>query len=361
MKRTSIAVAALCGIGVVALAGPARPTVEVARVETCQDVLEKNLPGRAVAVANVDVFPNVAGTVVEAALRNGAPVKKGDLLYRIDDSGFKVKLQIVEARVEGCRVRLDTAKKSYERRQKLEGGGISQEALENAKSAMDAAKAEMKAIEADLALAKGDLAGCRIVAPIDGTVSRVLKGVGDRVRGETVVASIVKMSPISVRFSLSEGEYLRMFGGKDSVASSNAVVSLTLSDGSTFPEEGRFERAEKFIDEATDSLQLYAQFPNADGILRPGAFVSVTLKDRRPIIRRVIPASAVAWDAKGPFVWVVDSENVVSRRAVECGRVEGSRRHVMSGLEEGELVVVTGVHKLAQGMKVDVANAGGAK
>lgn len=361
MKRTSITVAALCGMGMAALAGTARPMVEVARVGTCQDVLEKNLPGRAMAVANVDVFPNVAGTVVEAALRNGAPVKKGDLLYRIDDSGFKVKLQIAEARAEGCRVKLEAAKKGYERRQKLGGGGISQEALENAKSSMDAAQAEMKAVEADLALAKGDLAGCRIVAPIDGTVARVLKGVGDRVRSETVVASIVKLSPICVRFSLSEGEYLRMFGGRDSVASSNAVVSLTLSDGSAFPEEGRFERAEKFVDAASDSLQLYAQFPNLEGVLRPGAFVSVTLKDRRPIVRRVIPASAVAWDAKGPFVWVVDSENVVSRRPVECGRIDGGSRHVMGGLEEGERVVVSGVHKLASGMKVDVANEGTAK
>ena len=361
MRTTSTAVAALCGIAMAALAEPVKPFVEVARVGTCQDVLEKNLPGRAVAVRNVEVLPSGSGTVVEAPLRNGAPVKEGELLYRIDDSGFRVRLQIAEAKVEGCRVKLDAAKKGYERRKALGDRGVSQEALENAKSAKNAAEAELKAAEADLALAKGDLAGCRIVAPIDGIVGKVHKGVGDRVKDGTVMASVVKLSPIRVRFSLSGGEYLRMFGGKDAVACSNAVMSLTLADGSAFPEEGRLDFAEPTIDESTDSLQLYALFPNADGVLRPGAFVSVSVRDRRPIARRVIPASAVAWDAQGSFVWVVNSENEVSRRPVECGRIDGNSRHVMKGLEDGECVVVSGVHRLAPGMKVDVASKGAVK
>ena len=323
---------------------------------TCQDVLEKYLPGRAVAVRSVDILPSVNGTVVEASVRNGAPVKEGEVLYRIDDAGFKVRLQIAEAKVDGCRVKFDAAKKGYERRKTLGDRGVSQEALENAKSAKDAAEAELKAAEADLALAKSGLAGCRILAPIDGNVGKVLKGVGDRVKEDTVMASIIKLSPIRVRFSLSGGEYLRMFGGKDSVASSNAVMSLTLADGSAFPEEGHLDFAEPVIDESTDSLQLYALFPNADGVLRPGAFVSVTVRDRRPITRRVIPASAVAWDAQGSFVWVVNAENEVSRRAVVCGRIDGNSRHVMKGLEEGERVVVSGVYRLAPGMKVGVAN-----
>ena len=351
MKRTTAAL--LCVMGGVSAAWGARGPVhvEVARVTTCQSALEKNIPGRVVAVANVEVVSPVEGRVVEVASRVGATVKEGDLLYRIDESGYRTKVEGAENLVAKCAGDLRLAQTTCAR--VMNSKGISEEQKDKATNAVLAAEANKK--DADMALrrAKADLAACRIVAPISGVVDSLSKTVGDHMKGGADAARVVKRSPALVRFALSSGEFLRMFNGMDGVACSNAVVRLTLSDGSPFPEEGVVESVRSMIDERTDSLSFTARFPNANGILRAGGFVSVTLTDRRQIMRYAVPASAVAWDAEGPYVWVVDESGVVSRRGITCGRLEGASRHVMAGLGEGEAVVAGGVHRLEAGMKVE--------
>ena len=342
---------AACALAGLAERGPVR--VEAARVTTCQSVLEKNIPGRARAVANIEVISPVEGTVVEVASRPGVPVKEGDLLYRIDDAGYRAKVEMAEAHVAKCTGDLTLARKTYLRVR--DAKGISEEKKDQATNAVVSAEAAKTDADVVLRSAKGALAACRIVAPISGILDSMSKTVGDHVNGGVVVASVVKRSPMLVNFSLSSGDFLRMFGGMDDVARSNAVVRLTLSDGSPFPEEGKVESVGNVINASTDSLQLTARFPNAKGILRSGGFVSVTLSDRRPIARLSVPASAVAWGAEWPYVWVVDGAGVVSRRRIECGRLDGANRHVMAGLKEGEIVVVGGVHRLEDGMKVELA------
>ena len=352
MKNTMTLGLCILGGALSGWAASGQMRVQTARVTTCQSVLEKNIPGRVVAAAQVDVVSSVEGIVLEVAARAGTMVKEGDLLCRVDETRYRAKLQSAEARVEGCTIKLASAQTTYDRMK--ESRGVSAEKVDNAKSAVDAANAAKKEESAKLRLAQADLAACRIVAPISGFVDSIAKTVGDHVNGGAVVASVVKRSPIMVCFSLSNSDFLRMFGGLDAVVCSNAVVRLTLSDGSPFPEEGVVESVRGVIDERTDSLQFIAQFPNASGVLRSGGFVSVTLTDRRQITRRAVPASAVAWDEDGAYVWVVDLSGVVSRRGVKCGRLEGANRHVMEGLEAGEVVVAGGVHRLKSGMKVDI-------
>lgn len=356
VNRTRDAIMAWFAVVSSALSCVAAPTlqrVQTARVAVSNDAVAKNIPGCAVAIKSLDVLPQVEGVVIETLPGRGAPVKSGDLLCRLDDTRYRAKVLRAEAKVEGCEIRLRNAKRNYDRRNALAQRGVSAEEVENALGGKELAAAELKSAQADLALANAELGACRILSPMDGVVAAVKKSAGDKVSSSSVLLTIVQTSPMLVCFSLSGSEYLRMFSGDDGIARSNAVIRLTLSDGTSYPEEGEVCSVDSVMDSQTDSLRLYAKFPNAKGILRSGAFVSVMLTDRRPKKMPSVPVSAVSMDAKGPYVWIVDDSGVVSRRAIKCGRIVGKMRHVLEGLCEGERVVVGDVRMVSPGQKVE--------
>lgn len=316
----------------------------------------KRIPGRVVSLADVDVVSQVRGRIEEVAFKNGAFVHAGDLMYRIAPEMYQAKVSEAEARVEASRVKASGAQRNYERRKALGSRGVSQEGVENARGERDSATAMVKAAESALALARLDLANCRIVAPISGVAGTSLKAAGDYVRDGITLTSVVQIAPVRVRFSLSSGEFLRMFDGRAGVACSNAVVRLTLADGTLFSENGSVEYVENVVDEKTDSIRMYARFENVSEVLRPGGSVSVSLSDRRPRNGLVIPSGAVCLDADGAYVWVVDDGGVVRRRNIVCGRLDGGWRFVFSGLAKGDRVVADGDSYVEEGMTVDVAS-----
>lgn len=321
----------------------------------------KKIPGRAVALADVRVVPLVRGRIVKVAFRNGSSVKAGDLLYLVDSSAYEGRLRVAEARAEVARINAENARINYERRKSLAGRGVSQEALEKAQGERDAAAAALKEVQSACDIAKGELANCRICAPIDGIAGRTTKTEGDYIGDSSPLVNIVKLSPVYVAFSLSNGEFLRMFNGKSEAACSNAVVRLTLSDGTEFAETGSLEYVESVVDVRTDSIRMYALFRNAAGILRPGGSVSVTLSDKRPRKSIAVPLEAVKLDSKGTYVWVLDSDDLAVRRNVVCGRIDEGFRSVFSGLSLGERVVVDKGGCVVEGMKIDTSARIGAK
>ena len=317
----------------------------------------KRIPGRAVAVADVRVVPLVRGRIVEVAFRNGSSVKAGDLLYRIDPGAYQARLNVAEARAEVLRVKAKNAQRNYERRKAIVGRGVSQEDVENSMADRDSAAAVLKEAEAALDIARADLANCMICAPISGIVGTSAKAAGDYVGDSTPLVDIVQTSPMRVGFALSNGEFLRMFGGRSDVACSNAVVRLSLSDGTVFPEEGTLDYLENSIDAGTDSIRMYASFCNEAGLIRRGGAVSVALSDRRPRKGVAVPLEAVRVDSKGTYVWGVDSKGAAVRRDIVCGRLDGDFRFVFSGVSAGDRVLIDRGSRVVEG--TIVADASG--
>ena len=248
---------------------------------------ELNLPGRTVPVARAEVAAGVAGVITEQLFRPGAEVKKGDVLFRMDSGHFKAIVERAEAVVEERRAKLTYLEANLRRKQQLvKTKAVSEDAVESALCERDSAHAALKAAEAELVLAKGDLAACAITAPITGFIGTPRISVGNRVLADSdPLVPIVCSRPIRVRFSLPSSEFLRLFGGRGSVACTNAVVGLTLPDGKRLPECGRIEYVENEMDANTDSIRMFASFDNSDLMLRPGGTVAISLSrlsDTRP-------------------------------------------------------------------------------
>lgn len=243
---------------------------------------ELNLPGRTVPVARAEVVAGVAGVITEQLFRPGSEVRRGDVLFRMDAGGAQIAVKRAEAVVEERRAKLAYLEANLRRKQQLvKTKAVSEDAVESALCERDSARASLKAAEAELALAKGDLSACEITAPITGFIGTPRISVGNRVLIDSdPLVPIVSSRPIRVRFSLPSGEFLRMFGGRGSVACTNSVVRLTLPDGTRLPESGRIDYVDNEMDESTDSVRMYASFENSELMLRPGGTVAISLSCR---------------------------------------------------------------------------------
>lgn len=322
------------------------PVAEVAGVPDAQ---EKTFPARVEPVQRVEITPEVSGDIVEVCFQNGQLVKQDDVLYRLMPIRYRSALKNAQAKVAECQAKKLYAETSLKRNEAVRANAVSKDAIDSAKSAVAVASAALEAAEADLALADYNLKRCEIRTPISGKTGSTRLTRGNPASPATPLVSVVQIQPIRVRFSLSNGDYLSLFGGRSSVLKAKGEVSVILSNGTAYGEKGEVEYVENQVDEATDTIRVYATFPNAERILKPGGTVGVTLRNRDGVVKSSIPPSAVMQDVKGPFVWVVGSDGKAVRREIVRGRLTKDVQFVESGLAVGERVVADGTHKVAAG------------
>lgn len=332
-------------------------TLPVAEVVERPDMSVSTFPGRVVPIARVNVVPQVSGEILEVCFENGALVKEGDILYRLDPVKYEAAVKNAESKVAECKANASYAELSYERHKKLlETRAVSVDAVDNALSLRDSSRAAFAAAKADLVAAKDDLQHCTIVAPISGKIgsTAMTRGNYAKAAGDPLV-SIVQMSPIRVRFSLSNSRFLSLFGGLSRRLKDESASSVALANGETFTGKGVFEYVENTADELTDTIQVFFQYENPEGTLRPGGTVSVTLSSKKGEMRPAVPPGAVLQDIQGPYVWVLDDRNRAVRRSVARGDLVGDWVLIEKGLKKGERIVADGAHKVKRGMTVEAA------
>ncbi len=314
-------------------------------------------PGRVVPIAQVDVIPQVSGELLEVCFANGTEVKEGDILYRIDRVQYESAVKNAEAKVAECKAKTSYAELSYARHKKLlVTRAVSLDEADSALAQRDASRAALAAAQAALVAAKDDLKHCTVVAPISGRIGSTAKTKGNYVRaGGAALVSIVQLSPIRVRFSVSNREILDVFGGDVESRRGAAEVSITLANGNPLGESGEIEYAENAADSFTDTLTLFSLVGNKSRALVPGGTVAVTLAAKEPVMRRAVPATALLQDTQGPYVWVVGADGKAERRTVARGDLDDGWVFIEKGLEVGERVVSDGAHKVRRGMAVEAA------
>ena len=334
-----------------ALALPVAPVVEKA------DFHERTYPGRIVPIQRADITPQVSGEILEVCFENGAEVRRGDVLYRLDPVKYEAAVKNAEAKVAECTASLGYAELSYARHLKLVATrAVSQDALDNALSARDSARASLEAAKADLMTARDDLRHCRITAPIAAKVGTTQFTEGNYLqKGQGTLVTLIQFRPIRVRFSISNRDFLEMFGGSTKRCRAEGQLSLRLADGTTFGEEGVIEYSENAADELTDTIQMYALYPNSAYGLRPGGTVAVSLTSKKGVPRPAVPPTAILQDVQGPYVWVVGGDGTAERRYIARGNIQGDWQFVEKGLKVGEKIVADGGHKVRKGMKVTPA------
>ena len=332
-------------------------TLPVADVATVADRQEKVFPGRVVAPAYVEITPEVSGEIVEVCFENGAIVKEGQVLYRLNPIKYRANLKNAKAKVAECRAKKLYAENAYARHEKLvQTKAVSQDAMESARADRDVASASLEAAEAELAVAEYNLAHCEVKAPITGKIGTTRLTRGNYAGPEKgALATLVQIQPIRVRFALSSGDFLSLAGGRTRTLKEKGDVAVLLANGTTFAESGSIEYSENVADEATDTIRLYATFPNAERLLRPGETVGVRLANHDGVAKPAVPPTAVMQDMRGAYVWALDAEGRAERRRIVRGRLADDAQIVEEGLKVGERVVADGVHKVEAGAVVTPA------
>ena len=350
-----------CLVAAVAVAARvnARPpvvsvTAYVAKVAERVDYQMRIYPGRVTPVALANVRAQVAGEIIEVCFSNGASVVQGQTLYRIDPVKYEAAVRNAEAKVAECKANLLYAEQSHERHERLvEARAVSRDAADSALAQRDAARAALAAAEAELVSARDDLKHCTVVAPVEGKTGTTAFTEGNYVTASSdPLVGIVKLCPIRVRFSMSNRDFLSMFGGRVDALREDGAVALTLADGSRYADEGKIEYMDNLTDTRTDTICVYVIFGNGAVRLKPGDGVTVMLSSRKGVKRVAVPQTAVLQDAQGAYVWVLGEDDCAERRAVLRGRVSGEWVFVEEGLAVGERIVVDGAHRVRKGIAV---------
>ncbi len=315
--------------------------------------------GRTEAAAGVELRARVTGYLDKALFREGAAVKKGDLLFEIDPRPYQAEVARAEANVALAEAGLQKAEANLQRLKALsERGAVSREEFDRAVSERAEAQAALVGAKAALESARLTLGFTKVTAPITGRVGRRLVDPGALVRAdETVLATLVSEDPALVGFDVDERTYLRLRRaaaegkGKDPVEA-KATVRMGLADEEGFPREGHLSAADNRVDPKTGTLRMWATFPNPDGLLIPGLSARVRLPLGEPYKSLVIPEEAVQGNGAGAFVLVVGDKDVVERRKVVLGTRHGGLVVVKEGVTADDRVAVGNLRPLDTGVKV---------
>ena len=331
------------------------PTVAVGEVITTQSAISRRYTGRLTSPASVELVARVAGEMLEQQFTEGDFVKKGQVLYRLDDVRYRAAVQGAEANIKRCEASLKYTESNYNRVKGLfEKDVTTQDALEAAEMNYHADIAGLASAKASLITAQDDLKNTLIVAPIDGKIGLTNYTVGNYLTPASgVLATIVQLTPIRLSFSVANRDFLSIFGTEENFRK-DARVTITLADGSPYPVEGNFEFMNNEANQSTDTTTLFVSFANNDYLLRPGSTVTVNVEQKSTKDATGIEPSALMSDAQSTYVYVVDENLIAQRRDVKLGSSTKDLQIVLEGLAAGEKVVTRGTHKVIPGMPVKV-------
>jgi membrane fusion protein (multidrug efflux system) len=345
--------------------GPA-PEVLVATVEKQDVEIYSEWVGTTTGFVNAEIFPKVQGYLLKQAYRDGSVVKEGDLLFEIDPRQFQATLGEANGQLARARAALEKHALDVARYTPLAAqGAVSQQELDNAVQARAASSAQVDSLRATVEQARLNLQWTQVKSPITGVAAIANAQVGNLVGPQTHLTDVSQLDPIKVTFPISEIEYLRfakLIRERQAApeADAPAVIQLVLADGSTYPERGRLRVAGLAVATTTGTINVQAEFPNPNNLLRPGQFAKVRAVTDQRKDALLVPQRAVR-DLQGVSqVAVVGAEDKVTFKTVKLGPTRGSDVVVESGLAAGERVVVQGLQKIRDGIVVKPTTAAAA-
>jgi len=331
---------------------PPAPEVTVAEVlhQPIRDWTE--FTGRLEAVQSVEIRPRVSGYIDRIEFQEGARVKKGQILFRIDPRPFRAEADRQLAARNRAQSQLELAKANHLRAQRLIGeNAISREEFDRLSSDESVAASDVAAATAALEAAKLNLEFTEVRAPIDGRVSRALITQGNLVGSDSLLTTIVSDDPIYASFDADEQTFLH-YSRNASGRSGGDPVYLGLADEQDFPHAGTLNFIDNQIDRKTGTIRARAVFANPNGIFTPGLFVRIRLVGRDSRDAVLIDDRAVGTDLGKKFVMVLQPDSTVDYRSVTLGAEVNGMRIVKSGLAPGDVIVVNGLQRVHPGSTV---------
>jgi membrane fusion protein (multidrug efflux system) len=335
-------------------------SVAVRKVERRVYNLPERFVAHAEAIQEVDLLPQVDGYISEIAFKEGDTVEKGQLLYVLDAERYQAVVNQRQADLAAAEAEERRARRYYERMMAADERGITQLERDNAEAAAEKAKAAVLQEKANLIVAEYDLKKTRVYAPIAGQIGKTTVHVGDYVApSKGALAHIMQIDPIRVSFPLTDRAYVAW---RDITRKTGRIdtyrTRLILPDGSEYDKEGAWDFDDNQMSRETATIIMRLSFPNPDRLLIPNSYLTL-LADRRdpePVV--CVPQQAI-FDMPGGNVgvYVLKADQTVEQRVVTVKEAFEGWSPVLTGLADGETVVISGLSKLHQGAKVKVVEA----
>lgn len=326
------------------------PPVSVAPA-TQREVQEfDEFTARLEAPDTVEVRSRVAGTVEAVRFKEGQFVRKGDPLFTIDTRAFRAEVARAEAQIAALKTQAELARADLARSEKLvSANAVSQQEIDQLRSALRSAEANQKGAEAALVQARLNVEYANVTSPVSGRTSRANVTPGNLVGiGDPVLTTVVSSDRVYAYFDASEATYLKYMRAAKPAAT---AVQMGLSNEQGFPHTGRLDFVDNRLNPATASIRARAVFDNKGGQFTPGLYARVKLGGGASYPAVVVPDRAITTDQTRKVVLIVGANNIVQPRPVTPGAlIDGMR--VVEGVKAGELVIVDGLLRAFPGAPV---------
>ena len=326
------------------------PAVEVMTVGTSNSDLETSYPAIIRGKTDVQIRPQISGTIMKVCVDEGQHVRKGQLLFLLDPVPLQAVVDQARAAVNAANAALNSAQ-TNERNQKMlyDKGIIAKSSWDAAVDQLNQARASVAQARAGLVSAQKNLSYTRVTSPSDGVVGVIPNREGSLASpsSQQPLTTISDNSQVYAYFSLNEKELLEITdNGKyslDERVGNMPLVKMRLANGEIYPLEGRVATVSGVIDNATGAASVRALFDNQNGMLRSGSTGQIIIprKDNNAI---VIPQKATYDLQEKTFVYVLDDKNIAVGRPIEVLDINDGKNYVVTaGLQPGERIVVEGV------------------
>ncbi|WP_320710662.1 efflux RND transporter periplasmic adaptor subunit [Enterobacter sp. 302C9] len=344
-----------CDNSVAQNAAPPAPAVSAADVVVKSISQWDSFNGRIEAVESVQLRPRVSGYIDKVNYTDGQEVKKGEVLFTIDDRTYRAALEQAQANLARAKTQASLAQSEANRTDKLVNTNVvSREEWEQRRSAATQAQADIRAAQAAVDAAQLNLDFTKVTAPIDGRASRALITSGNLVTaGDTasVLTTLVSQKTVYVYFDVDESTYLHYqnLARSGQGASSNHTalpVEIGLTGEEGYPHQGKVDFLDNQLTPSTGTIRMRALLDNAQRQFTPGLFARVRLPGSAEFKATLIDDKAVLTDQDRKYVYIVDKEGKAQRRDITPGRLAEGLRIVRQGLNPGDKVIVEGLQKV---------------
>lgn len=341
------------------------PEVGVVTLRAAPVTLTTELAGRTSPYETSDVRPQVGGIIVARPFTEGANVRVGQVLYRIDPAPYRAAYDQARAQLASAEANLTTTSLKAQRYGELvKINGVAKQDYDDAEAAHKQAQASVEQLRAAAQAARINLNYATITAPISGRVgpSTVTKGALVAPSQTAALTTIQRLDPIYVDVTQSADDLLRLrravASGQLTGGPTSVPVRLKLGDGTDYPQVGRIQFTDVTVDQTTGAVILRALFPNPAGVLLPGMFVRAEVAEGLDSNALLAPQQGVTRDERGrPTALVVGRDGKAQLRNLQLGQAVGDQWLVISGLASGDRLIVEGLLRAKPGQAVRAAPA----
>ena len=338
------------------------PEVGVVTLVPSSVNIKSELPGRALAFEIAEIRPQVGGIIIKRNFVEGDKVSKGESLYQIDPAPLQARLDSAKGALAKAQATANNVRLTLNRQSALiKSNYVSRQDYDTTRSQLNEAQANVAVAKADLEQATINLRYANVTSPIDGISGKSSVTVGALVTAnqENSLVTVQRLDPIYVDLTQSVQDFLRLkeekANGKIAQQQGKIPVELMLENGKPYRHTGTLEFSDPAVDETTGSVTLRAVFPNPEGEILPGMYVTALLDEGSQQNVLMVPLQGITHNEQGKATTLIlDQENVVQLREINAVKAVGNQWLVTAGLRPGDRVIVSGLQRIRPGSKARV-------